>query len=34
MTVSDKDKDEIVNIAARLNEVGYKILATEGTAKN
>ncbi|WP_192942914.1 carbamoyl-phosphate synthase large subunit [Staphylococcus cohnii] len=33
MTVSDKDKDEIVNIAARLNEVGYKILATEGTAK-
>ena len=28
MTVSDKDKDEIVKIAHRLNEVGYKILAT------
>ena len=33
MTVSDKDKDEIVSIAHRLNEVGYKILATEGTAQ-
>ena len=32
MTVSDKDKDEIVKIAHRLNEVGYKILATKGTA--
>lgn len=32
MTVSDKDKDEIVKIAHRLNEVGYKILATQGTA--
>jgi carbamoyl-phosphate synthase large subunit len=32
MTVSDKDKEEILNIAHRLNEVGYKILATEGTA--
>ena len=33
MTVSDKDKDEIVKIAHRLNEVGYKILATKGTAE-
>ncbi len=33
ITVSDKDKDEIVKIAKRLNEVGYKIIATEGTAK-
>ena len=33
MTVSDKDKEEIVDIAHRLNEVGYKILATQGTAK-
>ncbi|WP_180553043.1 carbamoyl-phosphate synthase large subunit [Staphylococcus haemolyticus] len=33
MTVSDKDKDEIVKIAHRLNEVGYKILATQGTAE-
>ncbi|OEL08593.1 carbamoyl-phosphate synthase large subunit [Staphylococcus equorum] len=32
MTVSDKDKEEVVSIAHRLNEVGYKILATEGTA--
>ncbi len=33
ITVSDKDKDEMVKIAKRLNEVGYKIIATEGTAK-
>ena len=33
ITVSDKDKDEIVKIAHRLNEVGYKILATQGTAE-
>ena len=33
MTVSDKDKDEIVSIAQRLNEVGYRILATQGTAR-
>lgn len=33
ITVSDKDKDEMVKIAKRLNEVGYKILATSGTAQ-
>ncbi len=33
ITVSNKDKDEMVKIAKRLNEVGYKIIATEGTAK-
>ncbi|MFP4920474.1 carbamoyl-phosphate synthase large subunit [Staphylococcus coagulans] len=33
ITVSDKDKDEMVKIAKRLNEVGYKIIATKGTAK-
>ncbi|WP_281190822.1 carbamoyl-phosphate synthase large subunit [Staphylococcus schleiferi] len=33
ITVSDKDKDEMVKIAKRLNKVGYKIIATEGTAK-
>ncbi|EHJ08769.1 carbamoyl phosphate synthase large subunit, partial [Staphylococcus simiae CCM 7213 = CCUG 51256] len=33
ITVSDKDKDDIVKIAHRLNEVGYKILATSGTAE-
>ncbi|UEX89382.1 carbamoyl-phosphate synthase large subunit [Staphylococcus ratti] len=32
ITVSDKDKQEMVKIAQRLNEVGYKIIATEGTA--
>ncbi len=32
MTVSDKDKVEVVKLAQRLNEVGYKILATSGTA--
>ena len=33
ITVSDKDKDEMVKVAKRLNEVGYKILATAGTAQ-
>ncbi|WP_432370969.1 carbamoyl-phosphate synthase large subunit [Staphylococcus chromogenes] len=33
ITVSDKDKQEIVKIAQRLNQIGYKIIATAGTAK-
>ncbi|PIC65687.1 carbamoyl phosphate synthase large subunit [Sporosarcina sp. P13] len=33
MTVSDKDKEEIIDIAKRFVEIGYRILATEGTAK-
>ena len=33
ITVSDKDKQEMVKIATRLNEVGYKIIATKGTAQ-
>ncbi|KXH79922.1 carbamoyl-phosphate synthase large subunit [Sporosarcina sp. HYO08] len=33
MTVSDKDKDEIVGLAKRFTNIGYHILATEGTAK-
>ncbi|AVQ32807.1 carbamoyl-phosphate synthase large subunit [Staphylococcus muscae] len=33
ITVSDKDKDEMVKIAQRLNAVGYKIIATAGTAQ-
>ncbi len=33
MTVSDKDKEEIVGLAQRFTDVGYRILATEGTAK-
>lgn len=33
MTVSDKDKEEIVDIAKRFIETGYRIVATEGTAK-
>ncbi|QUW21820.1 carbamoyl-phosphate synthase large subunit [Sporosarcina sp. Marseille-Q4063] len=32
MTVSDKDKEEIVGIAKRFTNIGYRILATEGTA--
>ncbi|PTG06991.1 carbamoyl-phosphate synthase large subunit [Staphylococcus chromogenes] len=32
-TVSDKDKQEMVKIAQRLNQIGYKIIATAGTAK-
>ena len=33
MTVSDKDKDEMVGLAERFTAIGYRILATEGTAK-
>lgn len=33
MTVSDKDKEEIVQLAERFINIGYRILATEGTAK-
>ncbi len=33
MTVSDKDKEEVVKLAQRLNEVGYKILATSAANK-
>ncbi|WP_432359448.1 carbamoyl-phosphate synthase large subunit [Sporosarcina sp. UB5] len=33
MTVSDKDKEEIVDLAKRFTNIGYRILATEGTAK-
>ncbi|UXS74876.1 carbamoyl-phosphate synthase large subunit [Staphylococcus chromogenes] len=33
ITVSDKEKQEMVKIAQRLNQIGYKIIATAGTAK-
>ena len=33
ITVSDKDKQEMVKIAQRLNQIGYKIIATAGTAQ-
>ncbi|MCZ2257087.1 carbamoyl-phosphate synthase large subunit [Sporosarcina sp. G11-34] len=33
MTVSDKDKEEIVGMAKRFREIGYHLLATSGTAK-
>ncbi|MHC8516346.1 carbamoyl-phosphate synthase large subunit [Sporosarcina sp. ITBMC105] len=33
MTVSDKDKEEIVDLAKRFINIGYRILATEGTAR-
>ena len=33
MTVSDKDKEEIVGIAKRFTNIGYRLLATAGTAK-
>ncbi|MGM9986582.1 MAG: carbamoyl-phosphate synthase large subunit [Bacillaceae bacterium] len=32
MTVSDKDKEEAVDIARRFVEIGFRIFATEGTA--
>lgn len=33
LTVADKDKKEIVDLAKRFTNIGYQILATEGTAK-
>lgn len=32
-TVSDKDKEEAISLAKRFGAVGYRIMATEGTAK-
>ncbi|QBK25575.1 carbamoyl-phosphate synthase large subunit [Ureibacillus thermophilus] len=32
-TVADKDKEEAVSLAKRFQAVGYRIMATEGTAK-
>jgi len=32
-TVSDKDKEEAIALAKRFSTVGYRIVATEGTAK-
>jgi carbamoyl-phosphate synthase large subunit len=32
LTVADKDKEEAVTIARRFANIGYKLLATEGTA--
>ena len=32
ITVSDKDKEEVIGIARRFTDTGYRILATEGTA--
>jgi carbamoyl-phosphate synthase large subunit len=34
MTISDKDKEEAVSIAKRFTTIGYRILATEGTAES
>ncbi|WP_271399305.1 carbamoyl-phosphate synthase large subunit [Salinicoccus roseus] len=33
MTVADKDKEEAVELANRLSQCGYRIMATEGTGK-
>jgi len=32
-TISDKDKEEAIALAKRFSTVGYRIVATEGTAK-
>ena len=32
-TIADKDKEEASRLAKRFSEIGYRILATEGTAK-
>ena len=34
MTIANKDKEEAVSIAKRFTSIGYRILATEGTAKS
>lgn len=34
MTIANKDKDEAVSIARRFTSIGYRILATEGTAES
>ncbi|MGY3713983.1 carbamoyl-phosphate synthase large subunit [Sutcliffiella cohnii] len=31
-TISDKDKEEALQLAKRFHQIGYKLLATEGTA--
>ncbi|MCU9612172.1 carbamoyl-phosphate synthase large subunit [Caldibacillus lycopersici] len=33
LTVADKDKEEASKIAERFHQIGYRILATEGTAR-
>ncbi len=33
MTISDKDKEEATDIAKRFHAIGFRIIATEGTAK-
>lgn len=33
LTIADKDKNEAVEIAGRFRNIGYQLLATEGTAK-
>lgn len=33
ITVADKDKEEALGLARRLHEIGYRIMATSGTAK-
>lgn len=33
ITVADKDKQEVLSLAKRFHEVGYRIMATSGTAK-
>ena len=32
MTVADKDKEEAIRLAKRFPNIGYQIMATEGTA--
>jgi carbamoyl-phosphate synthase large subunit len=34
MTIANKDKEEAVSIARRFTSIGYRILATEGTAES
>lgn len=33
LTIADKDKEEALNLARRFSNIGYQLMATEGTAK-
>jgi carbamoyl-phosphate synthase large subunit len=33
MSVRDQDKDKIIDIARRLSEIGFELIATNGTAQ-
>ena len=32
LTIADKDKEEALNLAKRFSAIGYRLMATSGTA--